>query len=240
MLLIGEYKYRTVPSFFDRYRRIRPFAIFDMAQQAASSHAYSLGFGYDAMMEKGLIWIVARNKFVIEREMTSTQYLNVKTWPHKSGRFDAQRDFFIMDENNEVCVRGSSLWCLYDLKTNRIAPMSNAVFVGEFNDESSFPSKLEKIRIEDDDTFEVCLEHKVTPSDLDWNHHMNNARYSELVYDAMNSSEDEIIYSMEIDYLSQAREGEVIEVKKSRHDKEITLIGSKGDAVCFIAKCVIR
>ncbi len=240
MLLLGEYQYRVVSGYFDRYRRIRPYAIFDVAQEAASSHIETFGLGYESMIQKNLIWVVARNKFVIDRDISSLKNLKVKTWPQPNGRFDTLRDFYIVDDNDNICVRGRTMWCLLDLKTKRLAPMSNATIEGEFYPHAAFEDKLQKITIDDNDKYVLCLEHRVQPSDLDWNQHMNNARYGELVYDAMNLQENEIIYSMEIDYIAQARLGDLITVKMHRHDKEILLVGYKEDAVCFLAKCIIR
>lgn len=240
-MLLGEYTFRITSGYLDQYKRIRPYAIFDVAQEAASTHAEEIGIGYQKMLEKNLIWIVARNKYVIVNDINDTTFLHIKTWPHPHGRFESIRDFSIYNDKGDLCVKGSTLWCLYNIDSHRIARMENAEVHDDFCLDKNFIESFDKIVIGDESQYQYCFEHQVNLTDLDWNHHMNNARYAELVYNALAVDENVRIQSVEINYLMQAKLGNIIIVKKNIEKQGcLKVMGYIGAAICFVASGILK
>lgn len=240
-MLLGEYTFRITSGYLDQYKRIRPYAIFDIAQEAASTHAEEIGIGYQKMLEKHLIWIVVRNKYVMVKDIHDTTFLHIKTWPQPHGRFESIRDFLIFDDKGNLCVKGSTLWCLYNVDSHHIARMENAEVHGNFCLDKNFAEPFNKIAIGDEKQYQYCFEYQVNLTDLDWNHHMNNARYAELVYNAMAGNENTKIHSVEINYLKQAKLGDLIIVKKNVETQgSMKIIGYIGEDICFVASGMLQ
>ena len=94
--------FRLTVGDLDRYDRLTCYSISNLFQEIASLHAEELGVGYEVMKEKGLAWIVARNKITIVNSQNVSKVVTVHTWPHPNGRFDFERDYVMYNENNEV------------------------------------------------------------------------------------------------------------------------------------------
>lgn len=240
-MLLGEYTFQIESRYLDQYKRISPYAIFDVAQEAASTHAEEIGIGYQKMFDKHLIWVVARNKYVMIKDIHDTTFLRIKTWPQPHGRFESIRDFSIYNDRGNLCIKGSTLWCLYNIDSHRIVRMENAEVHDDFCLNKNFDEPFNKITLGDEKQYQYCFEHHVNLMDLDRNHHMNNARYAELVYTAIAGNENTKIYSVEINYLKQAKLGDLITIKKNAETKDfIKIIGYIGKDICFVASGMLR
>jgi len=63
MELKFERKYYLRTSDYDSRLKLSPAAILDLFQDAAGTHAEELGIGFEAMLARKLIWVVARIRF---------------------------------------------------------------------------------------------------------------------------------------------------------------------------------
>ncbi len=238
MKLYYEHTYDLTSGYFDYNRHLRPYGYFDLFQDLASKHAGVLNIDFDALFPKGIIWVLARTKYEVIKKDKGHVYLGC-TWPHVSSRFDMVRDYMLKNENNEVVALGSSVWCLVDYKSGRLIPSSNASIDGEFLTESVFQNKLEKITFDESKLVDYGM-HTVLLSDLDWNGHMNNARYSELVFNLLTKEDANKLISMELNYLEQMFLEESMTLKGYRNENEIIVVGIKGEHYCFSAKCILE
>ena len=74
-------------------------------------------------------------------------------------------------------------------------------------------------------------------SDLDFNSHMNNVRYIELLVDTHDSSfyKDHHIKSISLNYLKEIKEKETVDIYSNASDPEIISVNVDGDVV-FVGK----
>ncbi len=237
MAKIYECNFRLTTGFYDHYDRIRPYAILDLFQETAGSHAESLKIGFKALYDQDIIWVLARNKFIIEKNLSVSANIKVKTWSHPNGRFEFIRDFEIYDEKNNLCVRGTSKWCLVNFKTMRIVPNTIARTDNDYYEYETIPGPLNKIEFVKDNSFSVADTHIVQVSDLDHNGHMNNARYAELFCNVLNLKQNEEIVSFETDYLQQLFLHDKIDLCLKKEQNEAILIGEKDHKICFVSRC---
>ena len=237
MALVIERSFRLTTGAFDHYDRIRPYTVLDLFQEVAGTHAEILNIGFKTLYDQDIIWVLARNKFIAEKKIPVSSTIVVKTWPHPNGRFDFVRDYEIYDEEGNLCIRGTSKWCLLNYKTMRIVPTTYAKIEGEFYPHIAIPGPVDKISYERDETFKMVSTHVVQVSDLDHNGHMNNARYAELLLNVLNLKQDEEITSVEMDYLKQLFLNDKINLCLKKDEKEAILIGEKNHEACFVSRC---
>ena len=97
---------------FDCQERLKPSAVLDLFQDVAGEHADRLGIGFQNMLKRELMWVVARVKFELALEARPYQKVRVRTWPLPPRRAGFLRNYAIYNEAGDTLARGSSEWAL--------------------------------------------------------------------------------------------------------------------------------
>lgn len=216
-------------SYFDENDRLSPKSILNLFQDVAGVNGDEIGVGYLSLLEKNLYWILTRVKFDIIKMPIPNQTVYVQTWPHEKGRIDFDRDFKIANEENETMIIGTSKWCVIDTETRTLQRTNNVNYIGEICPDKNYEDKFLKITIPDETPVHKFT-HSVRFSDLDHNHHMNNTNYANLV---TNATENQIFNHFEINYLSECKLDDKIEVSTIKTESAIYIIGKNGDKLAF-------
>jgi medium-chain acyl-[acyl-carrier-protein] hydrolase len=87
-------------------------------QEAAGRHAEVLGVGVEALQERGLTWVLARQAVEVDRPVLLGERAEVVTWPSGADRLSALRDFEVRVAG-EVRVRAVTQWIVLDLTTRK-------------------------------------------------------------------------------------------------------------------------
>ena len=224
---------------FDRYGRMRPEAILDMFQDVATLQADSMGIGFDDVLAHGVFWAVVRMKYEVLRDPKHYQVLTARTWPHTMRTFSFMRDFELRDEAGDVLVKASSEWVLMDLEARKFTNVKN-VYDGptDFVTDRAFDGKIRKVPDFEEDNHPV---YEVVPaySDIDINGHVNNARYTNFVLDALNPGEEGSVKTLQIDYRHEALPGEPLAVHTRIEDDRALFKGVRPDGNSAFA-CAIE
>lgn len=190
---------------------LKPQTLFQFFQEAASNHATELGAGYDFLQEQGVFWALSRVKIEIARLPVWRDEITLTTWPKGVDKIFAVRDFRMTDREGGVLVRGTSYWLLVDIekmRPRRVDGLARSLPLNE--NEHALQESLGKIAVPDG--LEVRYERKVMASDLDVNNHVNNTEYIRWITDALARNEGTIqtIRNLQVNYLEEARLGEVM------------------------------
>ena len=224
---------------FDRYGRMRPETILDLFQDAATLQAEHMGIGRDDVMKHGVFWAIVRMKYEIVRSPKHFQVVTVRTWPHTPTSFSFLRDFEMLDEAGDVLVKASSEWVLMNLDSRKFVKVTN-VLEGpyEFVADRAFDAKMRKAPNFDEDNRPA---YEVTPaySDIDLNGHVNNARYTNFVVDALDPDEHGSVKTFQIDYRHEALPGEPLVVHTHVEGNQVLLKGIRPDGNVSFA-CAIE
>ena len=223
-----EKKYVPIQNVLDCYDHLSPCGILDIVQDIAGRHANALNIGFYDLIKKDITWVIARTKIeVLDFPKYATDIL-VKTWPHRPGRFDCDRDYQIIDEDGKVCVKVTSKWVVINVKTRRMVS-PNDVFDrdGIYEEEVNFPS-VDGLRFTLD-RIDLLHRAKVTMTMLDHNMHMNNSRYGEIIYDALKLKKEEVIKTFEINYHKECHLDDELDVLIKKENKEIFIDIKKED-----------
>ena len=86
--------------------------------EAAIAHSSQVGFGIDACVRAGLVWVVRRHDVEYLRPAFAAEQLEALTWPEAmSGATSLRRTVF--RRGAEILARAETTWALFDLQNQR-------------------------------------------------------------------------------------------------------------------------
>jgi len=227
-----EYLLRT--SDFDEKVHLQPFSVLDLFQCVAGGHAEELGIGFKAMLEQNLLWVVTREKYVVEKQPPMHSAVRVRTWPLKPGSIGFQREYIIETLQGETLVRGSSEWMIIDSRDRKLQSVKDVypVFEEGHCTDRALDGRLRRIRNFEGETGEYIIPGR---SCLDMNGHVNNAKYANFVIDSVAMGESESIASLQMDFHKEVMAGEKLRVDSLREDNVILAkgVGEDGEVRFF-------
>ncbi|MDR0662500.1 MAG: acyl-ACP thioesterase [Spirochaetaceae bacterium] len=208
-----EKKYMVTVGDVDESRYIKPSILFNFFQSITTEHGEDLGVGLDFMLENGQGWILSRFSVVIERRPVFADVLTVRTWPQGFEGLLCMRNYDVLDEKGGIMARASSSWLVLDIKKRR--PLRPAALT------VAMPPNSGRVYIEGGarsvekrDGFVKTAERTAFYSDIDFNGHVNNARYIEWIQDAL---PDDFIKNVEklrvdINFVGEVARGDNVEI----------------------------
>ena len=233
---IYEKKYDLRTSDFDMFNNIKPSSVLDLFQDIAGRHAEEIGVGAEAMHSRSYLWVLVKSRFQVITQPEINQNVVIKSWPLPPNKFIYRREYSIENENGEKLIVGSSEWVVMHSERRRLVATGDLYTLSDgFHNEINFGEKLEKV--EDFETDNSPYE--VTPgfSELDVNNHVNNTKYANFVYDAIDPENDFEIDVFQIDYRKEVLKGEKLYIYHTEDEKSLLAKGkdSSGD-VMFACK----
>ena len=208
---------------------LKPQTLFQFFQEAASNHATDLGAGYDVLQSQRLFWALSRVKTEILSLPVWGDTITLTTWPKGVDKIFAVRDFRMTDRAGATMVRGTSYWLLVDsdkMRPRRVDSLARSLPLNE--NEHALRESLGKIAIPGG--LPKQYERKVMASDLDVNNHVNNTEYIRWIADALGPEGGALpsIRSLQVNYLEEARLGEVMVFSAGRDPADGTVIFVEG------------
>jgi len=225
-----EYTLRA--SDFDKYNCILPSAVLDLFQDAAGQHAEEIGVGFADMIKRSYLWVLTRVKFKIISAPKRYQTVTVKTWPLEPNRLNYRREYCIEDENGNKLIIGSSEWVVIHSEKRRFISVPDLYnFSDGFHNEVMFEEKLSKIS--DFESSDVSYTINAGFCELDLNNHVNNTKYANFVFNAINPTEKELLESFQIDYRKEVVQGTQLDIYYSKNNNNILAKGqnTNGDTM---------
>ena len=201
----------------DRFMQLRPFSILNYAQEIAYVHSTGLGVGWNALMDVNLVWVLSRIRVKILDFPHWRDEIEMETWHKGQDRMFSLRDFVISDKKGNAKVLITSSWLIIDVNTRRIHRFENLmkhpddVYEYIFNKDAIY-ERADKILLPEDMTLVKTRE--VVYSDVDFNGHVNNAKYIEWSEDIVPPQMQEKMRLSEfsIEFCHECRQGETIEL----------------------------
>ena len=210
-------------------------AIFRLFQDVAMLATKDAKVDSMSLSERNIDWVITRMNVEIKRLPKCDDEITVCTYPGKDMAMLYPRYFFIIDSKGEVIVRSSSIWALIDNNTRRVIVDRDAI---SKLPEEKFDNQLplpEKISLPDDNRF--IEKRTIHYSDLDFNSHMNNVRYVELLTDTHDSTfyKNHHIKSINLNYMKEIKEKEAVEIFTDASNPETISVNVNG-SLAFLGK----
>ncbi|MBU0927281.1 MAG: acyl-ACP thioesterase [Spirochaetes bacterium] len=202
----------------DEADRLTIAAAYNYCQEVAGNHARALGVGSEYMAANGLVWVLSRMSAVLDSRPAWGTRLAVRTWPRGTDRLFAMREYEIRDEAGAVVGRGRGAWLVVDSATFRPRrPEAIAEMLPSRPDLETLPGGA--LPVAAGEGLELAYQRAVAYSDIDYNGHMNNARYVQWIQDALDPAalSGAAGLRLDINYLAEMRQGKVAGVYRGTY-----------------------
>lgn len=195
----------------DIHNRLTIQALAQFLQEAATNHAALLGFGVEYLLKNNRTWVLSRFAVEIEDLISLGATITIKTWPADTEKLFFIRDFEIENSKGKIIGSATSYWIFLDTEKRRPIHPSKKEIVYDYG---KFPrgfnrplTKLSSL----ESSLSLMLFH-VRYSDLDLNNHVNNIKYIEWGMEGVDPDyrKKHIPYSLEINFLSEAKYGDEV------------------------------
>ena len=214
---------------------LKPANLYRLFQDIALKATEECGADSISLAQRGIDWVITRMDVEIKRLPRCNEKITVCTYPGKDLAMLYPRYFYILDSNNEVIVRSSSIWALIDAKTRKVIVDKETIKKlppesREF--ELPLPSKISA-----SENKALVETRNIHYSDLDFNCHMNNVRYVELVMDVhdFNFYKTHRPSFISLNYMKEIREKDQVSVYTDSNNPEIIEVQVDG-GTSFLAK----
>lgn len=190
----------------DRKGRLHTAAAFNYFQEIAGNHAETLGAGKNELIANNQAWILSRMSTLITRRPEWGERIVAKTWPRGTDRLFAIRDYELIDSSNTVIGKGRSAWIVID--TVKLRPLRPQFLMDKMPlNEGMDALKDGAASLKAQEGLEFRSSRTAAYSDIDYNGHVNNARYVQWIQDALppNILEEADSIRLDINYLSEVK-----------------------------------
>lgn len=211
----------AVPCYFtDCNCRLRPVSFMDMCQDIAGHAAIDLNFGDDRLMfENNAVWVLVRMKVEFIKAPQRWQRVLLETWHRGLQSIFFVRDYSLKDSEGDVLAVASSSWVVMDIDSRRVlrSDRVSAIPVEPQCMEVAMEDIPEKIVLPEDAQPTLVATHRVNYSDVDYNQHANNARYTAWAMDAV---PEDVVYNTAlkeilINFNKEIRPGQTVELYRA-------------------------
>jgi acyl-ACP thioesterase len=198
----------------DANRIVTASKILMYMQETGNLQCKDYGNPLDEMRdEKGQGFILGSISMKVYKPLYAYEDIEVFTWCKEARGFSFIR-YFEIYRDGELVAKASSLWALVDINTKSLvrgdASMDKFYPIDEPMDESDLPKRA---RIKRDAVLTKIGERKIAFSDLDYNMHMNNTKYPDMVLDFLPDRENSYISEIALSYAKEAAYGDTMSIK---------------------------
>ena len=201
----------------DRRKILRPASFLDMAQHMAVYGADKLAFGDEQLGPYGCTWVLARQHVRFERPVTHKEPCRIVTW-HKGmqGLFFV-RDYQILGADGKPAVNSTSSWVVMNIEARRVVRadfLKDIVSLDPQSRDSAIEEQAGKVVAPRGADLTLIGTHKVLYSDVAYNQHANNVRYTVWAMDSLPEElvNERMVKELTINFNREARPGETVEL----------------------------
>ena len=233
-------KYKVKWHDTDASRRVRPSKILEYMQETANlqfvRHNKDLDKERD---ESGVAFILSKMCLDIHAPVYAYENIEVETFTCHSQGFSFNRCFRILREG-EVVAEALSVWALVNIRTGKLL-RADEYDVGFENEPTLTLTSPARIKMPQRDAFFEVGKRRVAYSDIDYNMHMNNTHYPDMLCDFMDISDTKRIAGISLSYLREAALGDELTVLCAKEsDRYFFRTLSPDGKVCLEAEVLLK
>ncbi|WP_461183152.1 acyl-[acyl-carrier-protein] thioesterase [Virgibacillus kimchii] len=217
----------------DFKKNLKLSTLFNYFQDVASDAATNLGAGINKLQTShGVAWILMRIRVDITRLPQWGEEIVIETWPLEPKRLEFERDFLVKDQNGDIIIRSISSWVIMDLEERKLKRSESIGLTYPVNiEERAIDGKLGRPR--KNGPLETVYKRMIGYSDVDFNGHLNNAKYVDFLLDCfpIETHMKSRVKSLEVNFVNEVLPGETIVLLKdtSKMDENRYYIEGKNE-----------
>ncbi len=229
----------------DQHRHLKPSSILKYQQEVGELHLSGGNMSYAQLYDNGLVFVLSRTSCKIYRPLTLEERFSLTTWHRENKGAQFIRCYRFTDAKGETVVESVTTFAMIDPHTHRV--LRPKVFFEKYDIHmqpaeqvgAPDPGKL----IIPDELPQVGVR-TVRYSDTDYNGHLNNTVYADLLTDFIPGSMDgRVLTGYQISFLKEAREGEEIAIHAGADENGENAFLFRGvteRGVCFEGRCTVE
>ena len=222
----NTYKYIVNPETIDFKGRMTVPSLCEHAINAIGQNIRIEGYGIDVMQREHRSWVLLRSAFEIDTRPELYDRFNITVWPVPGNGITYNRCISVTDDQGNELGRGTTEWCIIDIESRR--PIFPELDLGGID--KSIPCRSPR-RIREF-TPETTDSRRIVYSDCDFNGHLSNIRYVDMLYDMLPETIIDSPGPVRLDnnYRHEVRLGEKMSIGlKNNNDNEILFIARNND-----------
>lgn len=201
----------------DDKREARPGAILVYMQETANAQLRDTGLSLDDLRDKrGLAFLLSRISVRFHKPLYAYEKIDVETWVTDSRGLSCNRCFRVL-RGGEVVAEAYSTWALMDLRDGKLLRAEEFPYdiEGDAPLDVDAPKRVHLGKNADVETAGV---REIRYSDIDYNGHMNNTRYPDMLCDFLPDVRKKRVVGMALSYLREATFGHALTVFRAPAD----------------------
>ena len=208
----------------------KPSAILENMQEMAGRHAELIGVGRNALLDRGMVFVLTRVEVEMDRYPHHAQTVATETFPMPTRRWFFPRYFVFRDEVGNEIGRGGTLWVLLDINTRKMARPDTIASLMPDNSDLLAPLGLPAAVTEVSGALQTGV---IRPAytDLDMNGHVNNVKYMDWCCNALgiDAMRDKCLRRFDVNYDLEIRPGQEIRTELRTLGDAFSFCGFEGD-----------
>ena len=211
----------------DLNRTVRPSALLAIMQETANHQLRAANMDLDRLRdEQGVGFILSRVAAKIAAPLCAYQNVTAQTWVCLSHGFNFERCFRVLREGKPVAESWSS-WALLSLEDRRLLKVDELEFPVTPEEKlhlGAIPCRVVTPPLAE---MELVGRRAIRYSDLDYNGHMNNTKYPDMLADFLPAPTSVWVNGFSISFLQEAKYGGELSIYRAPFTPE------KGDSGFF-------
>ncbi len=195
-------------------------SLFNFAQETAWKHAEKLGFGFEKLGGEKLAWVLFGMRIKVLTALPQWQEkISIQTQPKGLSGMFANRDYRMLNAQNNLFAVGSSNWLVIEKDSHRPVRFDRAYDALRFTEN---PVNL-ITRLKPKGEFPFLLNtYRVKTSDIDFYGHVNNAKYVSWLTD-LYAPEQLLAHPLEeilVNFMQETHYGDEIEIYTDKAENQ--------------------
>ena len=219
--MIHVENYKTTWHDTDCTRTVRPTSILTYFEETSNLHMIAVGQPLDKIRDDaGLGFILSRITMRFYKPLEAYKNIKVETWTSEGRAFSTLRSFRLLD-GDDVVAEALTLWALVDINEHKPVKISSY----DFGFEHEVPVEIDapaRVAFPKDIELEKVGERQIFYSDCDYNMHMNNTRYPDMIRDFLPDGKKNIS-TLTLSFVHEAAMGHTLSVYRAKKNENTYL-----------------
>ena len=222
MLLHYSRDFVLSPSDFTSENKLKLSTVLELFQTVATDHAEQIGAGFEEMLKQDIAWVLVKTRLTYVSNLLQDGKVKVVTYPHPKGRIGYVRDYLIFDNNENLLVKGSSLWTLVSFSQRKLL-RPTFDYAGEYVNNKVYDDDFMRFSPLVSQNHEYV--YRISEKDMDRNMHTNNVKYADFIINGLKKQPK--IKDFSIQYSAETVLGDEIKIAYlSEENGDIKICGT--------------
>ena len=234
-----DYTWDTKIASYDagRDQRLRLSNQLKLQQEVGELHLGGGGLDYREFRRHGMVFVLTRANSVIYSAPVLDQPVKIKTWHRDTRGAQFFRCYQFLDAQGNVLIDSVSAFALVDAETHRLLRPSAFDSFGVETQPERRNNCPDPAKWKMPESLSPVGERRVFWSDTDYNGHMNNTNYADVLCDFLpGGMEGRRITGFSLAFLREALEGDTLEVNAVEQGGEAWVSADHARGRCFEAR----